>query len=141
MFWSIHHTHLDQWKWNARNWGRVHKLLEVLVKKFEHEIKLILCVDDIEQPETESKTILLQVHRQVITQQFCSFSTNKNPINKPQKCCFKSKTSVFTKVKFCTQGLQWLLCTQNYAVWFTGLNKFVPFIFQLPFKYSSMQKF
>ena len=45
--------YLDEGKRDAHESGRIHKFLEVLVQKFKHQIKLIFCVDDIQQPARE----------------------------------------------------------------------------------------
>lgn len=40
---------LDEGKRNARESRGIHEFLEVLVQKFKNQIKLIFCVDDIQQ--------------------------------------------------------------------------------------------
>lgn len=46
-------AHLDERERNASESRGVHKLLEVLVQKLKNQVKLILCVDDIQQPARE----------------------------------------------------------------------------------------
>lgn len=45
--------YLDEGKRNASEGRGIHKLLEVLVQKLKNQIKLIFCVDDIQQPARE----------------------------------------------------------------------------------------
>jgi hypothetical protein len=45
--------YLDEGKRNARESRGIHEFLEVLVQKFKNQIKLIFCVDDIQQPARE----------------------------------------------------------------------------------------
>lgn len=46
-------VYLDEGERNASKSRGIHKLLEVLVQKLKNQVKLILCVDDIQQPVRE----------------------------------------------------------------------------------------
>lgn len=50
---GIEGSYLDEGKRDASDSRGIHKFLEVLVQKLENQVKLIFCVDDIQQPARE----------------------------------------------------------------------------------------